>query len=173
MNFKGFNLGANWKGALIRCWVLNRIFTVFRFNSNLHFDLISKTCLLKLKIQLRFGSLYSSLAGIFSMFVNRIKSQIRQIQTYADQLKKQKKYGDIQSSIANKEEAQTSLARDQFNIVKIILAYTEGRRLFALNSQSKTSRCFSFCIHSDLLVILNFLLFHMKSTSNLVFSITI
>lgn len=77
-------------------------------------------------------------AGIFTMFLNRLKSQIRQIQTYADQIKKQRKYSDIpsSSSTSNTDETSTTLTRDQFNIVKIILTFTGGRRLFALNSQN-------------------------------------
>lgn len=73
------------------------------------------------------------------MFKNRIKSQIRQIQTYAEQVKKRRQYGNVAGAADEQEETAPveSLKRDQFNIVKIILVYTKARRLFAINSQSK------------------------------------
>ena len=72
------------------------------------------------------------------MFLNRVKSQIRQIQTYAEQIKKRRnKYGNNVFTGEDSEEESGTLKRDQFNIVKVILAYTKARRLYALNSQSK------------------------------------
>ena len=72
------------------------------------------------------------------MFVNRVKSQIRQIQAYMENLKKQQQsYLDVNSH-HNKEERKTDmLRRDQFNIIKIALFMTKSRKLFALNTLSK------------------------------------
>jgi len=89
------------------------------------------------------------------MFINRIRSQIRQIQTYAEQIKKQRHFTESSSSSSTggsnsdtsnggeRNGQPVQLARDQFNIVKVILVYTKGRRLYALHSQSK----FFFLIH--------------------------
>ena len=79
------------------------------------------------------------------MFMNRIRSQIRQIQTYAEQIKKQRHFTESSTTSNNGDATnggETSdqsvlLARDQFNIVKMILVYTKGRRLYALHSQCK------------------------------------
>ena len=45
-----------------------------------------------------------------------------------------------QTTTSSADEEMNRLARDQFNLVKIILAYTEGRRLFALHTLSKYRR---------------------------------
>ena len=69
-----------------------------------------------------------------------MKSQIRQIQTYADQVKKQRQSSindDSTPSPQHNSDEDDSNTRDQFNIQKIILINTGGRRLFAIRSQSK------------------------------------
>ncbi|XP_066921649.1 ER membrane protein complex subunit 1-like [Clytia hemisphaerica] len=83
-------------------------------------------------------------SGVLSRFINRVKSQIRQIQTYAEQIKKQRRSHNNdgmapqqqQPATMTADEELNKLSRDQFNLVKIILAHTEGRRLFALHTQS-------------------------------------
>lgn len=104
------------------------------------------------------------------MFINRIRSQIRQIQTYAEQIKKQRHFTESSSSSSTggsnsdtsnggeRNGQPVQLARDQFNIVKVILVYTKGRRLYALHSQSKffffNSRLQHSCVSNSSLLLL-------------------
>ena len=72
------------------------------------------------------------------MFINRVKSQIRQVQAYMENLKKQQqRYLDANAQQSKEEKKADMLKRDQFNIIKIALFMTKSRKLFALNTQSK------------------------------------
>lgn len=76
------------------------------------------------------------IGSILTMFINRVKSQIRQLQAFTDSLRKRQRNLDPNSDYAD-DESTTVLKRDQFNIIKMMLLMTEGRKMFALNSQSK------------------------------------
>lgn len=74
-------------------------------------------------------------SSILTMFINRVKSQIRQLQAFTDSLRKRQRNLDPNSDYAD-DESTTVLKRDQFNIIKMMLLMTEGRKMFALNSQN-------------------------------------
>ena len=72
------------------------------------------------------------------MFINRVKSQVRQVQAYMENLKKQQqRYLDANVQQNKEDRRSDMLKRDQFNIIKIALFMTKSRKLFALNTQSK------------------------------------
>ena len=72
------------------------------------------------------------------MFINRVKSQIRQIQAYMENLKKQQqRYLDINSHQSKADRKTDMLTRDQFNIIKIALFMTKSRKIFGVNTLSK------------------------------------
>ena len=73
-------------------------------------------------------------AGILSMFMKRVKVQLKQLEVFMASLKKRKHY-DIQSG--QQREHTDDLTRDQFGLHKIIVAVTDSGKLFGLDSTSK------------------------------------
>lgn len=75
------------------------------------------------------------------MFINRVKSQVRQLQAYMENLKKQQqRYLDVNQPSSKGDGRTELLTRDQFNIFKIALFMTKSRKLFAINTQSKAKK---------------------------------
>lgn len=70
------------------------------------------------------------------MFLNRFKSQVHQFQAFVQSLKRRQGFGN--QDLGNAGNSKSALlSRDQFNTVKMIVAFTDGRKLFAINSQGK------------------------------------
>lgn len=70
------------------------------------------------------------------MFLNRVKSQIRQFQAFTQSLNKRPQMTESIIGTSPDGEKNDVLTRDQFNIHKIILAMTEAKKIFAVNSRS-------------------------------------
>ena len=74
-------------------------------------------------------------AGILAMFLNRIKSQIRQFQAFTQNLKKKQHNIDGLNGV-NDQDKTGMLKRDQFSLSKVIIVVTKAKKIFAINSQN-------------------------------------